>query len=150
MPASKAVALLLPALLAGTAVARPPARLVGLWRSEESAAVGSAVAYLAFTEQHTCAQVAKGRIFGMTKWQVVECQWTLDGDRLTMTVTGPASEPGVIGQVQKYAVSFPADNTLTLTVDGHSQTATRASEVPAEFVAKSSRLAAWAPKQSQR
>jgi hypothetical protein len=112
-----------------------PAKLIGNWRNEQSGFAAHGTTYFVFSAPNACAQVAKATILGGTKWATIECQWSVDGDTLTLTITASPSDASAVGKVQKTTVSVSAE-TLTLTDGGHSQVFTRVTEIPPEFAAK--------------
>src|SRR5437868_15403891 len=121
----QSILFLLAAGACAQASAIEPAKIAGIWKAQKSAMIGHATAYMTFDPQGTCSQITNGVILGVNKWQSLVCKWTLEGDALTITATGPATEKDLVGKTVRYKATLAADGALTLEADGNAQSSTR-------------------------
>jgi hypothetical protein len=122
-------------LLAGSAEASAATseNVVGTWKYEESGLVGSGIMFTVLKADRSCAQVARAKVFGATKWAVIECTWTLEEESLRLSIVKSTSQPDSAGKTVTFKV-VEADQSHLLLLSGKEQQKwTRAESLPADY-----------------
>jgi hypothetical protein len=131
------LACLAPALVAASpALALDPSALLGTWKYEKSALVGTATMYTVFSAGGLCAQVAKISIVGTTHWVTDRCSWSLEQSALSMKVLGSVTTPKQIGTSSTVNVDALSAEALAVSKDGNQQSWSRVPGVPDEYAAQ--------------
>lgn len=115
------------------ATAATSVNVSGIWKYEKPGVVANGTVFTVLDASQSCTQIARAKIFGLTKWGVNECAWALEGEALRISIVKSASQPEAAGKTATFTV-LSADQTQLLLFNGkEEQKWTRVESLPAEY-----------------
>ena len=110
-----------------------PSSIIGTWKYEKPGFVAHGLVFNVFLEGGQCTQIAKATLMGITKWDVNQCEWALDDNRLKVTIIKSSTQPEAVGHSAIFEVQHVEDAELLLASGSEQQKWARTSELPEEF-----------------
>lgn len=111
--------------------------LLGIWKLEKKTLAASAEMYISLMDAGACTQTIKLKALGTTHWGVARCTWTAEQDELTMKIVNSPTQPDKVGESAKSKITAVTPTSLvTVNQKKEEQNWSRASAMPAEFIAE--------------